>query len=308
MNPTTKKSTNKNSQDKLRQVVLVSGMSGAGKTTALKALEDLGFEAVDNIPLSLIANLAAAATNLDNNKKHTRALGIGVDIRTRDFNFDAFANVVTMLRGDKTLDVKILFVDCNDDELLLRYSETRHRHPLAQDRPVIDGINLERTLIAPVASLADIKIDTTQRSPGDLKNALSKHLENSASDGLVVVLTSFAFPHGLPREADMVLDVRFLQNPHYDQALRKLSGMDKAVQKFIENDPDFTDFMKNTKSLIKPLLPRFAAEGKSYLTIAIGCTGGRHRSVFVAECLGKWIGEEGLKAQVFHREIDNKLV
>ena len=295
-------------QNELRQVVLVSGMSGAGKTTALKALEDMGFEAVDNIPLSLITNLAAPGANIANDKNHVRALAIGVDIRTRDFDFDTFADVVAALRANKTLSVKVLFMDCSDDELLLRYSETRHRHPLAQDRPVIDGINLERGLIAPVAGLADIKIDTTQRSPGALKNALSQYLENTASDGLAVILTSFAFPHGLPRQADMVFDVRFLQNPHYDPALRGLSGLDDAVAQFIKKDPDFSSFMTNTKNLIKPLLPRFADEGKSYLTIAIGCTGGKHRSVFVAESLGKWISTGGIKVQVFHREMDNMLV
>jgi len=239
---------------------------------------------------------------------NVRALGIGVDIRTRDFNFDTFASVVAMLKKDSKLNVKILFVDCSDDELLLRYSETRHRHPLAQDRPVIDGINLERVRISPLADMADIKVDTTKRSPGDLKKMLSQYLANSADSGLVVVLTSFAFPHGLPREADMVFDVRFLQNPHYDPALRALTGLDAAVEQFIKKDPDFSDFMNNTKNLIRPLLPRFAAEGKSYLTIAIGCTGGRHRSVFVTECLGKWISEAGIKVQVFHREMDNKLV
>ena len=270
-------------QNELRQVVLVSGMSGAGKTTALKALEDMGFEAVDNIPLSLITSLATPGANIANDKNHVRALAIGVDIRTRDFDFDTFADVVAALRANKTLSVKVLFMDCSDDELLLRYSETRHRHPLAQDRPVIDGINLERGLIAPVAGLADIKIDTTQRSPGALKNALSQYLENTASDGLAVILTSFAFPRGLPRQADMVFDVRFLQNPHYDPALRGLSGLDDAVAQFIKKDPDFSSFMTNTKNLIKPLLPRFADEGKSYLTIAIAglcfiAVGGRHNA------------------------------
>ena len=286
-----------------RTVVLVTGMSGAGKTTALKALEDMGFEAVDNIPLSLIPNLAAPSANI-NNGDEVHALAIGVDIRTRDFNFDAFANVASILRNDKNLEVKILFVDCSDNELLLRYSETRHRHPLAQDRPIIDGINLERERISQLADIADIKIDTTGRSPGDLKSHLGEHFISTNDKGLVVFLTSFAFPHGLPREADMVLDVRFLQNPHYDPKLRELTGLDAAVGNLIKSDVDFNDFMANTKALIKPLLPRFAAEGKSYLTIAIGCTGGRHRSVFVAECLSKWLNEQGQRVKVNHREME----
>ncbi|MDH3335123.1 MAG: RNase adaptor protein RapZ, partial [Rhodospirillaceae bacterium] len=144
--------------------------------------------------------------------------------------------------------------------------------------------------------------------PGDLKKMLSRYLANRADSGLVVILTSFAFPHGLPREADMVLDVRFLQNPHYDPDLRGLTGLDDKVAQFIKKDPDFSSFMTNAKNLIKPLLPRFAGEGKSYLTIAVGCTGGKHRSVFVAESLAKWISTGEIKVQVFHREMDKMLV
>ena len=282
---------------KQKTVLLVTGMSGAGKTTALKALEDMGFEAVDNIPLSLIPNLAAPVSNIGD-------LAIGVDIRTRDFNFDTFANVASLLKENKKLEVKILFVDCSDNELLLRYSETRHRHPLAQDRPVIDGINLERERISQLADLADIKIDTTGRSPGDLKAHLGEHFASINDKGLVVFLTSFAFPHGLPREADMVFDVRFLQNPHYDPELRELTGLNEAVGRLIKSDPDFNVFMTNAQNIIKPLLPRFAAEGKSYLTIAIGCTGGRHRSVFVAEQLGKWLNKQDQRVKINHREME----
>ncbi len=282
---------------KQKTVLLVTGMSGAGKTTALKALEDMGFEAVDNIPLSLIPNLATPVSNIGD-------LAIGVDIRTRDFNFDTFANVASLLKANKKLEVKILFVDCSDNELLLRYSETRHRHPLAQDRPVIDGINLERERISQLADLADIKIDTTGRSPGDLKAHLGEHFASINDKGLVVFLTSFAFPHGLPREADMVFDVRFLQNPHYDPELRELTGLNEAVGRLIKSDPDFNVFMTNAQNLIKPLLPRFAAEGKSYLTIAIGCTGGRHRSVFVAEQLGKWLNKQDQRVKINHREME----
>ena len=282
---------------KQKTVLLVTGMSGAGKTTALKALEDMGFEAVDNIPLSLIPNLAAPVSNIGD-------LAIGVDIRTRDFNFDTFANVASLLKANKKLEVKILFVDCSDNELLLRYSETRHRHPLAQDRPVIDGINLERERISQLADLADIKIDTTGRSPGDLKAHLGEHFASINDKGLVVFLTSFAFPHGLPREADMVFDVRFLQNPHYDPELRELTGLNEAVGRLIKSDPDFNVFMTNAQNLIKPLLPRFAAEGKSYLTIAIGCTGGRHRSVFVAEQLGRWLNKQDQRVKINHREME----
>lgn len=288
-------------EDAKNTVLLVTGMSGAGKTTALKALEDMGFEAVDNIPLSLIPNLATPSLNI---KNQNTQLAIGVDIRTRDFNFDAFSNVVSILKSNSQLNVKILFVDCSDDGLILRYTETRHRHPLAQDRPVIDGINLERELISPLLDMADIKIDTTGRSPGDLKTHLGEYFKQPDNSGLVVILRSFAFPHGLPREADMVLDVRFLQNPHYDPDLRELTGHHEKVANAIKADPDFDDFMENTKNLIGPLLPRFGQEGKSYLTIAIGCTGGRHRSVYVAEMLGNWLKQMGQMVQINHREME----
>lgn len=296
---------------KSRQILLVTGMSGAGKTTTLKALEDLNFEAVDNLPLSLIPNLAAPMGAKNNNAGSPRSLAIGVDIRTRDFDVENFRRAVELLKQQDEVEVRVVRIDCTDEALQARYSETRHRHPLAQDRPLIDGIHLERTLIAPLADLADIVIDTTGRSPGELKTHLAALFEASSGvetgeNQMKVFVTSFAYSHGLPREADLVFDVRFLQNPHYDPALKDLTGRDPAVAKMIKGDPDYARFMDHLEGLIEVLLPRFEAEGKSYLTVAVGCTGGRHRSVMVAEQLAARIETTGRRVRLSHRELDAK--
>jgi len=274
-------------------VLLVTGMSGAGKTSALKAFEDMGFEAVDNVPLSLLG----ALVNPVQRGGFARPIAIGVDIRTRDFAIDTFIKELGSLAA------KVLFVDCDDDELRRRYAETRHRHPLAQDRPVSDGITHERTLVSPLRDRADVVVDTTHFGPGELKRILGGHFGLASETGLSVFVTSFSFRHGLPREADLVFDVRFLANPHYDPALKDLSGKDQAVAGFIAKDAGFEPFFNNLTALLSPLLPRYAAEGKSYLTIAIGCTGGRHRSVFVAEKLATWIEGEERQVHLLHRDL-----
>ena len=274
-------------------VLLVTGMSGAGKSSALKAFEDMGYEAIDNVPLSLLA----ALVNPPQQDGLARPIAIGVDIRTRDFAIDTFIKELA------SLDAKVLFMDCDDDELRRRYAETRHRHPLAQDRPVSDGIARERTLMTPLRDRADVVVDTTRFGPGELKQILSGHFDLGHDHGLSVFVTSFSFRKGLPREADLVFDVRFLANPHYDPALKDLSGKDAAVADFIARDTCFQDFFDNLTALLSPLLPRYAAEGKSYLTIAVGCTGGRHRSVFVAEKLTKWIEREERRVHLLHRDL-----
>ena len=270
-------------------------MSGAGRTSALKALEDMGYEALDNVPLSLLERLVTPLP---------RSLAIGVDIRTRDFGTEAFLRGVEHLGADGQARVKVLFLDCDDEELRRRYAETRHRHPLAQDRPVADGIARERAAIAPLRERADLLVDTTGLGPGDLKRILAGHFGSEAPQGLTVFVTSFGFKRGIPREADLVFDVRFLVNPHYDPALRPLTGRDAPVAEYIADDPDFERFFNGLAGLLLPLLPRYAAEGKSYLTIAVGCTGGRHRSVFVAERLAQRLEAEGQPVQLRHRDLE----
>jgi UPF0042 nucleotide-binding protein len=285
------------------QVLLVTGMSGAGKTLALKNLEDLGYEAVDNIPLTLLPSLASPAQAVLPTPRVTRPVAIGVDIRTRDFTSDEVLQQLQDLVDKGEQNVKLLFLDCDDDELQRRYTETRRRHPLAQDRPVLDGIQQERRVISSLRDRADVVIDTTGRKQNALRQILKGYFALEHDLELTVFVTSFAFRGGLPREADLVFDVRFLRNPYYEEELRALTGLDTKVGDYISKDEGFTDFLNSLKSLLEPLLPRYIAEGKSYLTIAVGCTGGQHRSVFIATQLAGWL--EGLKQKVRlgHREL-----
>ena len=281
-----------------RRILLATGMSGAGLSVALKALEDLGYESVDNLRLSLVPALIAQA-----DPGH-RPLAIVIDSRTRDFSVTAFLDQVEALKARPDLEVRLLFLECGDEVLQRRFTETRRRHPLANDRPVPDGIQRERALLFPLKQRADVIIDTTQLSIHDLRRILGGHFSLDAQPALQVFVTSFSFRLGLPREADLVFDVRFLTNPHWDPALRPLTGRDAAVAARVAGDPDFPEFFENLTGLLRPLLPRYNQEGKSYLTIAVGCTGGRHRSVFVAERLADWLKGVGLKVGLSHRDLD----
>jgi UPF0042 nucleotide-binding protein len=274
-------------------------MSGAGKTTALKALEDLGYEAIDHVPLSLLGRLVRPDRGVS---QVPIALGIGV--RTRDFDVERALSEVDRLIEGSLADVKLVFLDCDDDALRRRYTETRHRHPLAVGRPVTDGITREREMIAPLRIRADLVIDTTNLSPSALKRIIDGHFALGAAPELWIFVTSFAFRLGLPRDADLVFDVRFLANPHYDPELRSMSGLQAPVARFIRRDEGLKPFMETLAGLMRPLLPRYAAEGKSYLTIAVGCTGGRHRSVFIAEELGRWLQDEGFPVYLHHRDLN----
>ena len=278
------------------RLLVITGMSGAGRSTALKVLEDFGYEAVDNLPLSLLPNLLAAPA--------PAPLAIGVDVRTRDFGVSALLAALDRLIAEHALALQIVFLDCEDDRLVRRYTETRRRHPLAGDRPVTDGIALERQRVSPLRDRADLVIDTTALSPGDLKRLLYGHFALNAASRITIFVTSFSYRHGLPRDADLVFDVRFLRNPHYIAALRPLTGHDAEVGGFIEADPDYAPFFERLCAWLAPLLPRYEREGKSYLPIAFGCTGGRHRSVYVAERLAAWLGKEGRTVAVGHRDLD----
>lgn len=293
------------SRETERRVVLVTGMSGAGKTTVLKAFEDLGFETLDNVPLYLLSRVVDADGH-NEDPGTARPMAIGVDIRTRDFDAEALIAFVRGLREHKNIDAQALFVDCGDEELLARYNATRHRHPLAHDRPVLDGVRLERQLLEPLVTAADIHLDTTGRTPHDVKGALAASF-GAEQDGphrtMAVFVTSFSFRKGLPRDADLVFDVRFLRNPHYDPNLRPLTGRHEAVQRFIAKDDGFAPFMDRLTALLGPLIPRYAEEGKSYLTIAVGCTGGQHRSVFVAERLADWLERNTTQVRLTHRDL-----
>ena len=279
----------------VRQIVLVTGISGAGRSTALDILEDLGYEAIDNPPLEFLTAIAGAPGSWP--------IALGVDIRTRDFAAEPFLEQLDQLHGDPSFAPHLLFVDCEEEVLCRRYTETRRRHPLAQGRPLRDGITAERRLVSPLRDRADLVVDTTGMSPGDFRRFLGAHIAAGQSAGMAIVVTSFAYRHGLPRAADVVLDMRFLDNPHYDSALRDLTGRDPEVAAFVSADPDFQPFFKQITAALGPLLPRYEREGKSYLTIALGCTGGRHRSVFVAERLALWLQDQGYRVTLMHRDL-----
>jgi UPF0042 nucleotide-binding protein len=290
------------STNDMRRVVLVTGLSGAGRTTCLKTLEDNGFEAVDNLPLSLMPALLTPFTTTDV-PQPTDKIAIGVDTRTRDFDAETFLANLDQLRSNG-VSITVVFLDCDTDVLIRRFTETRRRHPLGKDRPVADGIRIERGLLAPVRERADIMIDSSHLSLPDFRQLLTGGLDIADARMLTVTIASFGFRNGLPREADMVFDVRFLSNPHYDEALRPLDGRDQSIAKFIQKDPEFNDYFNRLTAFIEPLLPRFAKEGKSYLTVAIGCTGGRHRSVFVATSLAEWLRKSGRTVTLRHRDVD----
>ena len=279
------------------RLVLVTGMSGAGKSTVLKAFEDIGYEAVDNPPLPLLASLMGPDV------ARGAALAVDIDVRTRDFSADALRAAVAPILARDDVDVRLLFVDCEDEVLRRRFTETRRRHPLADDRPVIDGIRHERGLIESLRAHADLTLDTTELGVADLRRLIAGHFALDDRPTLTISVMSFSYAQGLPREADLVFDVRFLANPHYVDDLRPLTGRDAAVGAYIARDPGYQPFFDSLTAMLVPLLPRFEGEGKSYLTIAIGCTGGRHRSVYVAERIAELLGAEGRDCHLRHRDL-----
>ena len=277
-------------------VILVCGMSGAGKSVALKALEDIGYEAVDNLPLGFILPVINSAID------RARPLAIGMDIRSQGFTSEEAHSIAMLCSEDARVRFRFLFLDCEEEILQRRYTETRRKHPLSPDRPLNDGIRQERELLLPVRGCADSVIDTSALTASQLRHRLSEEYTLGRQE-LSIMVMSFSYRHGLPREADLVFDARFLQNPFYIAALKERDGRDADVAAFIRQDPDFERFFQHLQDLLAPLLRRYRDEGKSYLTLAIGCTGGRHRSVFTAELLAGFLQGLGYKVGLRHREL-----
>lgn len=261
----------------VRRLLLVTGPSGAGRTTATNALEDLGYETIDNIPLSLVPNVIEQ--QLD------KSLALVIDARNRDFSVAAFTALLGRLRQISLVWPEILYLDCRTDILLRRFSETRRRHPMSpEDHPSL-GVGRETLLLAPIKAQADFIIDSSDLSPHDLKKDIAGWFATGEPVTLTLSLQSFSFKKGLPRDVDMVLDCRFLKNPHWKQELRPLSGLDAPVATYIQSDRRYGEFFQRSLELIQFLLPAYQDEGKSHLSVGLGCTGGRHRSVAVAASL-----------------------
>ncbi|MGJ3649832.1 RNase adapter RapZ [Sphingomonas sp. GlSt437] len=285
-----------------QDILLVTGMAGAGKSTTLRTLEDMGWEIVDNLPLPLLDRLLAAAHPAAVGDAQ-RPLAVGIGAQTRDFDPDAVVRRVRRMRDEQGDNIGLLFLDCAGTELERRFSETRRRHPLALDRPVSDGIAKERELLAPLRQWANRLIDTTDLSAHDLAQVLRATFAREGLGEPTLAIKSFGFARGVPRDADIVLDMRFLRNPHWDEVLRPHTGLDADVGAYIAQDPAYETAMAQIESLLLTLLPRYRAEGKSYVTIAFGCTGGRHRSVHVAERMAAHLRAQGLSPSVTHRDL-----
>ena len=268
-----------------RRILLVTGLSGAGKSSILRILEDLGHEAVDNPPLSMIGEII---------RRSDAPMAIGVDARTTGFDAASLLQALAGLRREPGLRVELLFAVAEEAVLLRRYTATRRRHPLAHGGRVSDGIDAEIALTAPLRADADLVIDTSELPPPELRRLVEARYGGGGRDGaskLTVSLVSFAFPAGLPRDSDMIFDARFLRNPFYDPTLCSSTGLDRLAAGYVESDPDYFAFLDRIHDLLRLVLPRFVTEGKKYVTLAIGCSGGRHRSVTLVEALARRLGE-----------------
>jgi len=278
-------------------VLIVTGLSGAGRTTAINALEDMGYEPLNNFPLSLFEAVIAPMGGSG------RPLAIGIETRTRGFSARALMQTVEELRGRWNAATILVFLDCADDALIGRFDQTRRRHPLAPAEDPAAGVARERDLLAEIRARADIVIDTTGLSPHQLRAELESRFSRASSPGLVVSVQSFSYKRGAPAGADMVQDCRFLKNPYWDESLRMLDGRSPLIQDFVSTDPLFQPFFDRLSDLVLMLLPAYKSEGKSYFSVALGCTGGQHRSVTVAERLADRIEAEGWPVSLTHREL-----
>jgi len=281
-----------------QHLVVLTGLSGSGKSTVLKSFEDMGFYCVDNLPVELMpifAELHAAGEG-----DFARA-ALMIDAR-EGLQLQKLPPLLKHLRKDHP--ITLVFIEAQDDALLRRYSETRRPHPLGKDYSVRESLRHERDLMAPIRKLADVVIDTTQFNVHELRQFVTERFKNPDKRPLMVSVVSFGYRYGVPTDADLVFDVRFLPNPHFVPRLREFTGKDPKVRRYIRSFPQTAEFLRRVEGLLSYLIPHYAREGKSYLTIAFGCTGGRHRSVMMSEAVKKYLEKRGTTAKVVHRDIE----
>jgi UPF0042 nucleotide-binding protein len=284
------------SEPHLRRIVFVTGPSGAGRSSALKVLEDAGFEVIDNLPMRLMPMLFDEA-------EQTRPLALGIDARNRDFSTNTVIDLLGRLSLRPGVVAELLFVDCSTDVLLRRFSETRRRHPMAPaDRPA-EGIQAEQDLLTPLRTRADVLIDTTELNVHELRAEVEHWFAPGGKRHLSVTVQSFSYKRGLPRSVDMVYDCRFLKNPYWVPELRAMNGTDAQVAQHVATDKRYDEFAQKVLDLSLLILPACREEGKSHFSIAFGCTGGQHRSVTLAESHAKRLAEEGWQVSIRHREL-----
>ena len=288
-----------------QRVLLVTGLLGAGKTTALRELEDLGWEVIDNFPVRLLDRLLAGGEEARGTAMDV-PLAIGFDARTRGFVPGDIITKVKQLSARSDLSLTTLFLDCSGQELERRYNETRRRHPLADDKPVSAGIAQERELLAPLRRWADAVIVTSEFSTKQLQERIREQFGERGEAAMTVTISSFGFARGMPPVADLVFDMRFLDNPHWVPGLKEQTGLDQPVGDHILGDSAWAENYPRIRDLVLSLLPRYAAQGKRYVNIAFGCTGGRHRSVFTAEQAAQALREAGFSPTVLHRNLSSR--
>lgn len=290
-----------------QRLLIVTGLSGAGKSTALSVLEDQGWETIDNFPVRLLERLVAEQSGDKGDIPERAPLAIGFDSRTRGFVPSDIIALAKELAQRKDIALTLMVLDCADGELERRYNETRRRHPMAQGRTVQEGIAAERELLEPMRRWAEIVIDTSAMGANDLQARVRELFGDHTADPMTLTVSSFGFARGMPPLADLVFDMRFLDNPHWVEELRDLTGKDSAVAEHIRRDPAFDTAFEQIRALLLTLLPRYSAQGKSYVHIAFGCTGGRHRSVFTAEAISQALRASGFSPTVRHRNLSSRV-